>query len=144
MELSKAAAEAQRLGQVAFVATTRPDGRPHLVPVLVAWHADAVYAFVSTNSVKVRNVRSNPNVMVHWQVSQDTNLDSLIVEGKAEIVDTTEGRRALWDKMGYECAAFEPGGPEASTHVFMRVVPDRVTFLKMYGTQGREVWNRPS
>ncbi len=142
MDLAQAALEAKRLGQVAFVATTRPDGRPHAVPVLVAWHDDAVYAFVSTGSVKVRNLRANQKVMVHWQVSQDTNLDSLVVEGNAEVIDTAEGRRWLWDKMGYECDAFEPGGPEANTHVFIRVVPVRITFLKMYGTQGREVWRR--
>jgi nitroimidazol reductase NimA-like FMN-containing flavoprotein (pyridoxamine 5'-phosphate oxidase superfamily) len=142
MDLAQAAFEAQRLGQVAFVATTRSDGRPHAVPVLVAWHADDVYAFVATDSVKVRNVRANPKVMVHWQVGQETNLDSLVVEGNADVIDGADGRRALWDKMGYDCNAFEPGGPEASTHVFIRIVPDRITFLKMYGTQGREVWNR--
>jgi nitroimidazol reductase NimA-like FMN-containing flavoprotein (pyridoxamine 5'-phosphate oxidase superfamily) len=142
MDLTQAALEAKRLGQVAFVATTRPDGRPHAVPVLVAWHEDVVYALVSTDSVKVRNVRNNPKAIVHWQVSQDTNLDSLIVEGNADVIDTTEGRRSLWDKMGYECNAFEPGGPEADTHVFIRLTPERITFLKMYGTQGREVWNR--
>jgi nitroimidazol reductase NimA-like FMN-containing flavoprotein (pyridoxamine 5'-phosphate oxidase superfamily) len=142
MDLAQAAVEAQRLGQVAFVATTRSDGRPHAVPVLVAWHADDVYAFVATDSVKVRNVRANPKVMVHWQVGQETNLDSLVVEGNADVIDGADGRRALWDKMGYDCNAFEPGGPEASTHVFIRIVPDRITFLKMYGTQGREVWNR--
>ncbi len=42
MDLARAALEAKRLGQVAFVATTRPDARPHALPVLVAWQEDAV------------------------------------------------------------------------------------------------------
>jgi nitroimidazol reductase NimA-like FMN-containing flavoprotein (pyridoxamine 5'-phosphate oxidase superfamily) len=144
MDVQQAQIEAKRLGRLAFLATVRPDGRPHAVPVVVAWHDDRVLGFVATSSVKVANLRVNPKLMVHWQVSQDTNMDSLIVEGDAEVIDTTDGRRALWGAMGYDLAPFEPGGPEADSHVFISLDPQRITFLKMYGAQGREVWTKPA
>jgi nitroimidazol reductase NimA-like FMN-containing flavoprotein (pyridoxamine 5'-phosphate oxidase superfamily) len=142
MDPTQAALEAERLGRLAFIATTRPDGRPHAVPVAVAWSDGQVLGFVATSSVKVSNLRKNSKIMIHWQVSQATNMDSLIVEGDAEVVDTTEGRTALWDKMGYDLTPFEPGGPAADTHVFIALAPQRITFLKMYGAEGREVWTR--
>lgn len=142
MDLEQAALEATRLGPLAFLATTRPDGRPHAVPVVVAWHEGRVLAFVATASVKVANLRADPRIMIHWQVAQATNMDSLIVEGEADLIDTPEGRRALWGAMGYGLDAFEPGGPEADSHVFISVAPQRITLLKMYGAQGRETWTR--
>jgi nitroimidazol reductase NimA-like FMN-containing flavoprotein (pyridoxamine 5'-phosphate oxidase superfamily) len=142
MDLAQAAAEAKRLGSLAFIATTRPDGRPHAVPVVVNWHDDRVLGFVATSSVKVANLRRNPKIMIHWQVSRETNMDSLIVEGDAELIDTAAGRSALWNAMGYDLTPFEPGGPEADTHVFISLAPEKITFLKMYGAQGRETWTR--
>ncbi len=56
------------------------------------------------------------------------------------VIDTTDGRRALWDRMGYDLSAFEPGGPEADTHVFIEVTPERALLLRRYGVEGRDAW----
>lgn len=140
MELADVRREASRLGMTAYIATVRPDGRPHAVPVVVSWYDDKVYTFVATGSVKVANLRANPAVQLHWLVGEQTNWDSLIVDGTAIIVDDVEGRRALWDRMGYDLSAFEPGGPEADTHVFVEVAPERAVLLRKYGLEGRESW----
>ncbi|MEM9037891.1 MAG: pyridoxamine 5'-phosphate oxidase family protein [Actinomycetota bacterium] len=141
MDLDDVKSEAARLGRLAYVASVRPDGRPHAVPVAVNWVDDTVVGFVANPSVKVTNLRHSDKVQLHWVVSEATNFDSLIVDGTATIVDTTEGRRSLWDRMGYDLMPFEPGGPEADTHVFIQVTPDRALLLRKYGIEGRDTWS---
>lgn len=132
--------QSKRFGSTVFWATTRPDGRPHVVPVAAGWTDGALTAFVLTTSVKVANLRQNPRAMAHWSVSESTGWDSLMIEGHASVVDDTPGRTALWDRMGYDLSAFEPGGPSAETHVFLQLTPDRATLLEMYGIKGRHSW----
>lgn len=134
--------DSRRYGPLAYVATTGSDGEPHLAPVAVAWVDDDIMAFVLSRSRKVANVRSNPRATVHFAVGEASGWDSCIVWGDAEIVDTVEGRRGLWDRMGYDLAPFEPGGPESDNHVFLRISPHRATILRGYGLAGRETWRR--
>ncbi|MGH9117287.1 MAG: hypothetical protein ACRD0A_05265 [Acidimicrobiales bacterium] len=42
----------------------------------------------------------------------------------------------------YDLDAFSPGGPETPGVCFVAVEPDRVVFLKNYGTAGRDTWRR--
>ena len=132
--------QSRRFGSTVFWATTRPDGRPHVVPVAAAWIDGLLTAFVLTSSVKVANLRHNPHVMAHWNVSEGTGWDSLMIEGTATVVDDTPGRTALWDRMGYDLSPFEPGGPSVDSHVFLRLAPSRATLLEMYGIKGRHQW----
>ncbi len=142
LTLADVETESRRFGPFAYVATTGERGEPHLAPVAVNWVDQRIVAFVLTASIKVRNVRQNPRATVHFSVGESTGWDSCIVWGSASIVDTVEGRRSLWDRMGYDLAAFEPGGPEADTHVFLVVEPTRATILRSYGVGGRETWRR--
>ena len=142
MDLAQVQDESRRYGPFAYVATTGADGEPHVAPVAVAWIDDEVCAFVLAASRKVRNVRQNPRATVHFAVSEGTGWDSCIVWGEASIVDSVEGRTALWGRMGYDLAAVEPGGPESPNHVFLRVTPTRATVLRLSGTAGRETWRR--
>ena len=45
-----------------WVASVRPDGRPHLAPVWFAWHAGKLYVCTEPGSVKARNISQNPRV----------------------------------------------------------------------------------
>ncbi len=134
--------DSRRYGPFAYIATTGSDGEPHLAPVAVNWIGDSVAAFVLSSSRKIRNVRQNPRASVHFAVGESTKWDSCIVWGSARIVDTTEGRRELWDQMGYDLKAFEPGGPESDNHVFLLIDPVRATVLRTYGMAGRDTWRR--
>lgn len=49
-------AEARNL----WVATVRPDGSPHLVPVWFAFHHGKFFFCIDPDSVKARNLRGNP------------------------------------------------------------------------------------
>ena len=67
-----------------WVATTRPDGRPHLMPVWAVWVGGALYFGTDRGSRKGRNVAANPAMAVHV----DTEDDAVILEGKAcEVTD---------------------------------------------------------
>lgn len=136
MDLVELQHHSQRLGRVVFLATVSPDGRPHSAPVGIAWIEDRIAAFLQTPSVKVRNLRHEGWAHLHWQVSDETGNDSLLVEGPVTIVDTPDGRRALWHRMGYDLDQFEPGGPESDGHVFMLLHPQRGALLRRFGFDG--------
>lgn len=62
-----------------WVSTTRKDGRPHSAPVSGMWLDDAFFFETERDSVKGRNLRLNPSVVVHTQDGWDT----VIMEGEA-------------------------------------------------------------
>jgi len=134
--------DSARYGPLAYVATVSSAGEPHVAPVAVVWFGDSILTFVRTDSRKVANLRMNPRLSVHFAVGPGTNWDSCIVWGNAFVVDDNRGRTERWDKMGYDLSPFEPGGPTAATHVFLRIEPDRATILRNYGIAGREQWRR--
>lgn len=135
-------ADSRRYGPFAYIATAGTDGEPHLAPVAVNWIDESLAAFVLSSSRKVRNVKQNPRATVHFAVGESTTWDSCIVWGDARLVDTTAGRSELWDRMGYDLRAFEPGGPESDDHLFLLIEPVRATILRSYGMAGRETWRR--
>ena len=47
-----------------WIASVRPDGRPHLVPVWFVWFEEKIYLGTEARSVKAQNLRSNPQVSV--------------------------------------------------------------------------------
>jgi len=62
-----------------WLATTRPDGRPHVVPIGAAWH-DAHFYFTAGDSTrKAKNLAQKPNCVVTLAAK---DLD-ITVEGKA-------------------------------------------------------------
>ncbi len=140
--LADVKADSRRYGPIAYLGTVSPSGTPYTSPVAVNWVDDELVAFLATAEAKVANVRANGRLTAHFAVSEATNWDSCVLWGDARVIDTTEGRRALWDRMGYDLARFEPGGPEADTHVFVSMVPTKAVVLRFYGIQGREEWRR--
>lgn len=140
MYLADVRAHADRLGRIVYIATVRPDGRPHNAPVGIAWIEDTVCAFVMNPSVKVTNIRNGSPAHMHWAVSPETGNDSLVLEGTVTVIDTEAGRAKLWDDMGYDLAEFEPDGPASNNHVFLQVAPKRATLLYRFGFDGRETW----
>jgi pyridoxine/pyridoxamine 5'-phosphate oxidase len=54
-----------------WVATTRPDGRPHVMPVWGVWYGGAVIFGTDRNSRKGRNLQANPHATVHLESGDD-------------------------------------------------------------------------
>lgn len=65
-----------------WLATVRPDGRPHLVPLWFVWHQQAIYLCVQPGSVKERNITHNP----HVALALEDGVQPLICEGHAALV----------------------------------------------------------
>jgi hypothetical protein len=65
-----------------WIATTRPDGRPHCAPVWGIWMNGAFYFGTDGASRKGRNLRANPHAVVHLESGDE----AVIVEGIVEQV----------------------------------------------------------
>ena len=75
-----------------WVCTTRPDGRPHAMPVWGLWLDDRVYFSTGLDSRKARNLKANANVAVHLESGDE----AVIVEGTAsEVRDSATLERVL-------------------------------------------------
>ena len=66
-----------------WICTSRPDGRPHSIPVWGFWHEGALYFGTHRDTRKAKNIARNPNVSVHLESGDDV----VILEGRAEEVD---------------------------------------------------------
>jgi len=76
------AAERLSISHNYLVATTRPDGRPHVMPVWGLWLDDAFYFSTGRQSRKARNLGANP----YCVVTTDQADEAVILEGVAEEV----------------------------------------------------------
>jgi general stress protein 26 len=65
-----------------WIATTRPDGVPHSVPVWGVWVDGSFYFGTDRRSRKARNLTANPGAVIHLESGDD----ALILEGAAEEV----------------------------------------------------------
>ncbi len=91
-------------------------------------------------AVKARNIAANPNVALHWQVTEAG--DGVEMWGTAAIHDDLETKRRLWTGVfDDDLNAFAPGGPDNSPDtVFFAVTIGRALYLPMYGMKGRFAW----
>jgi len=71
-----------------WIVTSRPDGRPHAMPVWGVWLGRKLYFSTDRNSRKSRNLQHNPSIAVHLESGDDV----VILEGAASLAD---GRRDL-------------------------------------------------
>jgi PPOX class probable F420-dependent enzyme len=65
-----------------WVSTTRPDGRPHAVPVWYWWDGRFIYFASGERGQKVRNLARQPWVIVHAEDADDV----IILEGPSVVV----------------------------------------------------------
>lgn len=69
-----------------WICTTRPDGRPHSIPVWGFWIDGQVIFGTARTSRKALNLAGNPAVSVHLESGDDV----VIVEGAATEVDISD------------------------------------------------------
>jgi PPOX class probable F420-dependent enzyme len=63
--------------------SVRPDGRPHLTPVWFVWHQEKFYFGIDPKSVKSRNIRRNPRVVL----ALEDGTNPVIIEGVASLAE---------------------------------------------------------
>ena len=66
-----------------WLATTRPDGRPHLVPVWFVWLDEQIYLLTTPATVKAKNLLANPRA----SVALENGSQPVIAECLARSVD---------------------------------------------------------
>ena len=75
-----------------WLATTRPDGRPHLMPVWGIWLERVFYFSTGRHSRKARNLESN----AYCVVANDEAREAVVVEGVAhELMDVPLRKQLL-------------------------------------------------
>jgi len=73
-----------------WVGTTRPDGRPHAVPVWGIWVEDTLYFDGHPDTQWKRNLAQNPAVSVHLESGDEV----VILEGVVEQIPHVDQKRA--------------------------------------------------
>jgi len=88
-----------------WLATVRPDGRPHLMIVWGLWHGAVFYFSTGSRSRKARNLESN----AHCVIGTEQAHEAVVVEGAAERVCDVEQLKAFLDlyqrKYDYDMSA---------------------------------------
>jgi PPOX class probable F420-dependent enzyme len=69
-----------------WISTTRPDGRPHAVPVWFIWDGTSIYFITRRDMQKAKNLAQQPWIVVHAGDGDDV----IILEGRVEIVTDQE------------------------------------------------------
>jgi F420H(2)-dependent biliverdin reductase len=101
-----------------WLASTRPDGRPHLVPIWFVWHAGRLYIGTDPKSVKVRNIKKNPRVMA----SLEDGNHPVICEGTARVLETPYPEpllKAFYSKYEWDVPADE------QYHQIVEITPEK-------------------
>lgn len=77
-----------RAQRAIWLGTTRPDGRPHAMPVWYCWDGVSIYFVTRRGTQKAKNLARQPWVVVHCGDGDDV----IILEGAAEVVADPDER----------------------------------------------------
>jgi hypothetical protein len=136
-------------GQTSWLATVRPDGSPHLMPIIAFWVEGAFHFLVGEGTRKGRNLAAEERCVV---ATGNTTLPSmdLVVEGRARpLSDPAEVRRLaeLFREKGWaglEVHGDRVDGPNAPTagpppYPIYRLEPTTIfEFPGMFGMEQAE------
>ena len=114
-----------------WISTVRPDGRPHVTPLIAMWMDDALFVCSGPTERKVRNLARNPACVLTTGTDAVGSGRDIVVEGHAErVLDRSVLERAAaasvekygppFDFRATDAGFAHGGGGEA--HVF-RVRP---------------------
>ncbi|UQI46434.1 pyridoxamine 5'-phosphate oxidase family protein [Streptomyces sp. HU2014] len=81
--------------EVYWLTTVRPDGRPHVTPLIGVWTEGALYFSTGVDERKARNLRDNPRVVLTTGCNRLDEGFDLVVEGEAARVTGAPRLRAL-------------------------------------------------
>jgi hypothetical protein len=127
------ACEQLERAEIFWVSSVRPDGRPHVTPLLAVWLDDALHFCTGADERKARNIETNPHVVLTTGINElDRGLD-VVVEGEAVRLTDEQalGRlaTAFENKYGadwhYDVRDAAFAGPEGNLALVFRVAPVR-------------------
>ncbi|MEU0485891.1 pyridoxamine 5'-phosphate oxidase family protein [Streptosporangium sp. NPDC006013] len=83
-----------------WLSTVRPDGRPHVTPLLAVWTGGALYFATGDQERKTRNLHANDHCVMTTGTNVLDGID-ITIEGRAELVCDPAERSTTAD--AYEC-----------------------------------------
>ena len=91
-----------------WLASVRPNGAPHLIPIWFVVHHGLIYVCTPPDSVKVRNLRRNPRIAL---ALEDGSVP-VILEGTAMLMNHTDAPEEVIPmfkrKYGWDIVLSEP------------------------------------
>ncbi|XVV04834.1 pyridoxamine 5'-phosphate oxidase family protein [Actinosynnema sp. CA-248983] len=78
-----------------WLTTVRPDGRPHVTPLIAVWYSGALHFCTGSDERKARNVAANPQVVLTTGTNALHGGLDVVVEGVAVRVADPATLRAL-------------------------------------------------
>ncbi len=87
-----------------WLSTVRPDGRPHVTPLIAVWHGDAIWFTTGPEERKAKNLAENASCVLTTGRSDlvDGGLD-VVLEGAAEQVTDDAQLRPIAEAFGAKC-----------------------------------------
>jgi hypothetical protein len=132
-------------GRHSWLATVRPDGQPHLMPVLTFWIEGALHFLAGEGTRKGRNLAEDGGCVIGIESRGLPSLD-IVIEGRAEPVSDVDAVRRITEQFNsngwpLEARGVEVHGPNAPTagptpYRFFRLEPTKAFGLP--GTYGME------
>jgi hypothetical protein len=86
-----------REAQLFWISTVRPDGRPHVTPLLAVWRDGALHICTGPTERKAKNLAENDRCILTTGCNRDDEGLDIVVEGRARRVDDDDRLRALAD-----------------------------------------------
>lgn len=141
-------------GQNHWLATVRPDGRPHLMPIIAFWIDGAFHVLAGKGTRKGRNLASDERCVIATGNLTIPSMD-LIVEGRAMPITEESTLRRLAELFGGEGWPLEvrgtdvygPHGPTAGPppYAMYRLDPTTVFGLPgMFGMFEHDASHKPT
>ena len=121
--------------EIFWISTVRPDGRPHVTPLIAVWSGDALYFCTGPTERKARNLERNRNCILTTGSNGIGEGMDIVVEGDAvRVTDEARLRRIAelyvskygeeW-RFGVQDGAFAHSSGEGTALVF-ELMPTKV------------------
>ena len=127
MGLSERARRALEAANFAAIATSMPDGAPHVSTVWIDADGDDVLVNTAEGRVKTENVRRDPRVSISV-LDRDDPYDQVVIHGT--VVDvSTDGADAHIDRLAKKYLGLDayPWRDAREQRVILRIRPERVS-----------------
>lgn len=109
-----------------WLATIRPDGRPHVMPVWAVWADGGLWASSALGSRKARNLAADGRCTI----TTDDALEPVVVDGHAEVVTDTDPITAFLDAMNAKYGtSYEPSFLDPEVNATFCITPEVVIGL---------------
>lgn len=106
------------------IATVKPSGSPHVVPVLSIYHNGKIYFESDRSSVKIKNIFKNNNVAAVTPGGYGSK--TVVIEGKARIISDEEvTNHAVADIFGTK-HPWRPKFGKGSPYVLVEITPQKI------------------